>query len=72
MSSHRSQKAINLHHDQVNAGQARKEQCQAARLQNFLGMRSQLRMEYNISLIFGFICWAYTMFATATYLGYVL
>ena len=72
MSDHHSQKAINLHHDQVNASQARKLQYQADRLQNFLATRKQLRMEYNSSLVFGFICWAYTMFATATYLGYVL
>ena len=72
MSNHHSQKSIRLHHDQLNASQARKEIRQEARSQNFQAKSSQLRMEYNISLIFGFVCFAYTMFATATYLGRLL
>jgi len=72
MSSHHTQKYFNLHHDQVNAGRARREQRQGDRLQNFLEMRKQLRLEYNCVLVFAFICFAYTMLATTTYLGYVI
>ena len=72
MASHHSQKFFNLHHDQVNAGKTRREQRQAERMQNFLATREQLCFEYNFPLVCGFICFAYTMFATATYLGYVI
>ena len=72
MSSHHSQRFFNTHHGQVNARRDRQLQRQSERLQNFFATRKQLRMEYDISLVFGFICFAYTMFATATYLGYVL
>lgn len=68
MSSHHSQEYFNLHHDQVNASKARREQRQMDRLHNFLEMRKQLRAEYNCMLGIGFICFAYTMFATAVYL----
>jgi len=72
MSSHHSQEYFNLHHDQVNAGRARRLQRQAERLHSFLTMRKQLRLEYNCMLSFGFICFAYTMLATPFYLRYVL
>jgi len=72
MSSHHSQKAINLHHNQVSAGRVRRLQRQEERMQNYLGMRKQLRMEYNFMLVCGFICFAYTMIATAVYTGYIL
>lgn len=72
MSSHRSQRCTNLHHDQVNAGIARREQRQGDRLQNFLEMRKQLKMEYNCMISFAFICFAYTMLATSVYMGYIL
>lgn len=72
MSSHHKQKFFDTHHDQVNAGRARRLQCQADRVQNYLAMRKQLRLEYNFMLVFGFICFAYTSIATAVYLGYVL
>ncbi len=72
MSNHHSHRSIQLHHDQLNAAQAKREQKQEARLQNFETGRSQLRLEYNISLIFGFGCFAYAMLATAAYLGRLL
>lgn len=72
MSSHHSQEYTNRHHDQVNAGKARRLQHQAERLQGFLAMRKQLRLEYNCVLVFGFICFAYTQIATAVYLGYII
>ena len=72
MSNHHSHRSINLHHGQLNASQARKAERQVARAQNFQAKSSQLRMEYNISLVFGFFCFAYTMLATATYLGLLL
>ena len=71
MSNHHSQKSINLHHGQVSAGRGRRQQRQDARLQNFLSLREQLRLEYNFMLACGFICFAYTTLATAVYLGYV-
>ena len=72
MSSHRSQRCTNLHHNQVNTGKARKEQRQGDKLQNFLEMRKQLRMEYDCMLSFAFICFAYTVLATSVYLGHII
>ena len=72
MSSHNTQKFFNLHHDQVNAGRARRLQCQANRLQCFLNDRAEARFDYKCMLGFSFICFAYTMIATAAYLGYIL
>lgn len=72
MSSHRSQRCTNLHHNQVNMGKARRVQHQIDRLQNFLEMRKELKMEYDCMLSFGFICFAYTMIATSIYLGYII
>ena len=72
MSSHRSQRSTNLHHDQVNTGKARREQRHTDRLQNFLEMRKQLRQDYDCILCFGFICFAYTAIATSVYLRYIL
>lgn len=72
MSSHHSEECFNLHHDQVNASKARKLKHHTERLQNFLGMRKQLRMEYDCMRSFGFVCFAYTMLATPVYLKYVL
>jgi len=70
MSSHHSQKSIKLHHDQIAAGKARRLQRQADRLHSFLEMRRQLRMGYNCTLVFAFICVAYTSIVTAVYTGY--
>ena len=72
MSSHHSQECFNLHHSQVNAGKARREQRREDRLRNFLETRRLLRSEYNCMLVFGFICFAYTMLATTVYLGYII
>ena len=72
MSSHHSKKFFNLHHDQVNAGRAKRLERQIERLQGFLSGREEARLEYNCILVFGFICFAYTMIATAVYLGYII
>lgn len=72
MSSHHSQRCFNLHHDQVSAGKVRRLQRQAERLQGFLVSRAEAHFEYNCMLVFGFICFAYTMFASAVYLGYII
>ena len=72
MSNHHTRKAINLHHDQVNAGKARRLQRQADRFSSYLVMSRQLRWKYNVVAIYAFIGFAYTTIATALYLGYVL
>lgn len=72
MSSHHSQECFNLHHNQVNAGKDRRWQRQVDRLQNFLAVRKQLRLEYSYILALSFICFAYTMIATSVYLGYII
>lgn len=72
MSSHHSQKSINLHHSQVNAGKERREQRQIKRHEAYLAMRSEARLHYNIVLVFAFIWFAYLQIAPAVYLRYVL
>jgi len=72
MSCHHSQKNINLHHDQVNAGRNRRFQRQAERLQSFLNGREEARFDYNCVLVFGFICFAYSGISSAIYAGYIL
>ena len=72
MSSHRSQRSIHLHHDQVNAGKLRRQQRQEERQQRYLVMRHEARLEYGFMLSLGFVCFAYTMIATAVYLRFVL
>lgn len=72
MSSHHPRKWFNLHHEQVNAGRVRRLERQAERLRHFLSGREEARFEYQCMLIFGFICFAYTMIATAVYTGYVI
>jgi len=72
MSSHHSQKWFNLHHGQVAAGRVRRLQRQTARLDCFLTGRAEARFEYNCGLVFGFLCFSYTMFVTATYLGHII
>ena len=72
MSNHHTQRAINLHHDQVNNGKARKEQRQADRMLNFLEMRKQLRFKHNFIMVCGFFCFAYIALATAVYLGWLI
>ena len=72
MSSHHSQKCVNLHHAQVNAGRARRLQYQADRLKGFLIGREEARFDYSCMLVFGFICFSYTTLATAVYMGYII
>lgn len=61
-----------MHHDQVNAGRAKRLQRQTDRLQNFLTGREEARFDYKCILVFSFICFAYTMIATVAYLGYII
>jgi len=72
MSSHHSQKWFNLHHDQVNAGRARKEQRQKSRLSSFLEGREQAIAEVWCVRGFEFLCFAYLMLATAVYMGRIV
>jgi len=69
MSSHHSQAAIDLHHAQVNAGIVRRSRRKEARVKNYMDISSQLRREYNILLVFGFIGFAYTAIVATSYLG---
>lgn len=71
MSNHHSQKSINLHHEQVNAGKLRRKLRMEERLNNYVAKTRQLRFEYNFMLVCGFICFAYTAFATSAYLGLI-
>ena len=72
MSSHHSQRAFNLHHDQVAAGRVRRLQRQTDRLQRYLAGREEARAEYQCMLVFGFIGFAYIMLMTAAYMEYIL
>lgn len=72
MSNHHSQKSINLHHDQVNAGQAKRQQRQDARLQAYLTGWFQARFEYWWIQFAVAFCFGYTMIATAAYLRHLL
>lgn len=72
MSSHHSQKTINLHHAQVSAGRERKMQRRQDRQERYLAISKEKRMTYNSVLIISFIWFAYLQVATAVYLGYIL
>jgi len=72
MSNHHSQKSINLHHFQVNTGHARRQQFQVERMQRYLSKGNEARRDYAITLAFGFICFSYTIIASAVYLPYVM
>jgi len=72
LSSHHSQEAINLHHEQVNAGKERKLQRQIDKQQRYLTLRNEARGNYNAVLCIAFVWFAYMQIATAVYLGYIL
>jgi len=72
MSNHHTQKAINLHHRQVNAGRERKLQHRLERLSIYWLKREEGEANVKMASIFGFICFAYSMIATAAYLGYIM
>jgi len=72
MSNHNSQKAINLHHDQVNAGRARREYRQAERLFNFLSCRAEARLGHQIAMALSAFGICYMMIALAVYSGNLL
>lgn len=72
MSSHHTQRCLNLHHDQVNAGRARREQRQVDRVRALLEGRQQAQAEGLCVQGFGVLCFAYTMLATATYLRFLV
>ena len=72
MSSHHTQKCLNLHHDQVSAGKARKEQRQVDRVRAFLEGRQQSQVEGRCVQGFSALCSIYTLLATATYLRFLV
>lgn len=72
MSSHHSQKSINLHHLQVSAGKERRKEKQAERLQRYLLQRQDAVMRYNFIMCMTFLWFAYSQLATSLYLGYIL
>lgn len=72
MSSHHSQKSILLHHSQVNAGRERKLQRRLERLSIYWMKREESEANVKTASIFGFICFAYSMIATAVYMGYIM
>lgn len=72
MSSHHTRKAINLHHDQVDAARQRKLERQAGRVMVYRAKTNEAKRRHNIALIFGFGWFAYMMIATAVYLWYVV
>ena len=72
MSNHHTQKAINLHHRQVNAGRERKENRRLDRFSVYWLKREKGEANVRTASIFGFICFAYSMIATATYMGYIM
>jgi hypothetical protein len=72
MSNHHTQCAINLHHDQVNAGKLRRRQRQDERLAGYMGRWAEYRFQQDCALVFTFIVTSYMMIATAVYSGYVL
>lgn len=59
MSCHRTAKAINLHHSQVDNARERREERQANRLSAFLTRRAEIRVEYAywqmVAFVFAFI-----------------
>ena len=72
MSSHHSQKAINLHHQQVSAGKERRKEKQAERLQRYLNQRKEAIWQYNFALFMTYLAFAYTQLAIPQYLRYIL
>lgn len=72
MSSHCSQRTIDLHHAQVTNGKASREYKQAERLRSFLEGRQAVRYKQRWVMVFSFIWFVYINIATALYLGYIL
>jgi len=63
---------MNLHHLQVSLGKERRTQKQIDRQARYIaGSKAALR-HYHMVLCFGFGWFAYTQFATMSYLWYVL
>ena len=72
MSSHHSQKSINLHHQQISGGRDRRTQKQIERQARYIAAGKEALRRYNTVLCFGFIWFAYTQFAIPAYLWYIL
>ena len=72
MSSHHTQRCLNLHHDQVNAGKAKRAQRQVDRVRAFLEERQQSQAEGRCVQGFSVLCSLYTLLATATYLRFLV
>lgn len=72
MSNHHTQRAINLHHDQVSTGRNRRLQRRVDRVQGFLASREEARFEYNCMLVCGFVNLVYTVSVIMAHMGYIL
>ena len=72
MSNHVSQKAINLHHAQVDNAQARRGARRAQRVKAYRDQKKGHILQQHFAMFSDFTCFAYTEFATAYYLYYVL
>lgn len=72
MSNHHSQRSINLHHGQVNAGRARRQQRRDARMLDYLIRWGEARRDQLCVVVFSVFWFSYAMIASAVYLGYVL
>jgi len=72
MSSHHTQKAINLHHSQIAGAEFRRQQRNDERRRNYLAFSKKMQDEYDGVLIVGFFWFSYLQFSTLTFLGYVI
>ena len=72
MSNHHSQKSINLHHEQVNAGKERRQRRQDEHLTDYLLRRAEAMRCQLFAVALGVVCFGYSMVASAVWLGYIL
>ena len=63
---------MNLHYHQISAGKDRRTQKQIERQARYIACGKAALRQYHITLCFGFVWFAYTQFATMSYLWYVL
>jgi len=76
MSSHHSQRFLNLHHKQVVSGKERRHSRLLERLELFREQRGSIQAEvkrdYLIGLAFTCLCSLYVVIACAVYLNWIL
>ena len=68
MSTHLTAKAVNLHHQQVNGGKARRVAKQAARREKYLAVKREFKMRERLVWGFAFLVFCYSMILTAVYM----